>query len=344
MHIGKVEHLCDGHKAFQVGCSASGVPHLRVFQQSRITKWDWNNSPSLPASCPAATSNTVWSVGLLAPLGDGLVNNLDKVLAVMTCLLMGTKVVEADLLLRSPTSCRTRFQELFSLSLCFGALFHSVSLLHSFILTIFPLPAFCCFCVLRANDKNSHSLGLAVNRARVNPPIAAIMGCFVIYSVLKFLNFQLKLLEEYLRGGSTAVELLGKSQRTCSETTAQAGLKEALCNPALSSFPWHFRGVVLTLSWIKKGWPKRSLPAGQHACCFLINKPYVKQLSLVQVFPAHERLSCCDSCCCPSCWEWACLSRGKCQGRLWERKHTPDEEEEEGGDQDFARGHLPKAP
>lgn len=164
-------------------------------------------------------------------------NNLDKVLAVMTCLLMGTKVVEADLLLRSPTSCRTRFQELFSLSLCFGALFHSVSLLHSFILTIFPLPAFCCFCVLRANDKNSHSLGLAVNRARVNPPIAAILGCFVIYSVLKFLNFQLKLLEEYLRGGSMAVELLGKSQRTCSETTAQAGLKEALCNPALSSFP-----------------------------------------------------------------------------------------------------------
>jgi len=34
-----------------------------------------------------------------------------------------------------------------------------------------------------------------------------------------------------------AVELLRKSQRACSEKTARSGLKEAVCNNALSSFP-----------------------------------------------------------------------------------------------------------
>jgi len=134
-------------KAFQIGCSASGVPHFRVFHQSRKTKWDWSHSPALPTGCSTATSNAAWSVGLLAPLGDGLVNNHDKILAVTICVLMRREVVEIDLLLCSPTCCRTLFQELSSLSLCFGALFPFASLLQGFIVTNFIPPAFCCFCV-----------------------------------------------------------------------------------------------------------------------------------------------------------------------------------------------------
>lgn len=48
-------------------------------------------------------------------------NNPDEILAVVICLLMGREVVEVDLLLCSPTSGRTLFQELPSLSLCLGA-------------------------------------------------------------------------------------------------------------------------------------------------------------------------------------------------------------------------------
>lgn len=58
-----------------------------------------------------------------------------------------------------------------------------------------------------------------------------------------------------------AVELLEKSRRTCPKKIVWTGLEEALCSNSCSTF--HLRRVVLALSWIKKGWPKRSLPAGQ---------------------------------------------------------------------------------
>lgn len=58
-------------------------------------------------ACPTATSNAVWSVGLLTLTVNGLINNLDKILEVMVCLLMGQELIEVDLVFCSSTSYRT---------------------------------------------------------------------------------------------------------------------------------------------------------------------------------------------------------------------------------------------
>lgn len=58
-------------------------------------------------ACPTAPSNGVWSVGLLTLPVNGLVNNLDKILGAMICLLMGQELLDVDLLFCSPTSYKT---------------------------------------------------------------------------------------------------------------------------------------------------------------------------------------------------------------------------------------------
>lgn len=148
----------------------------------------------------------MWSVGLLTLPVNGLVNNLDKILGVMICLLMGQELLEVDLVFCSPTSYRTLFQELF------------VCLLWCYIPLGFPPSEFYCYLfyfpcslmLLRANE--SHSLGLAINRVWANPFIAAIKSSLnTIFFFSGILKFPIWFVETYLKRTSTAVELLGKS-------------------------------------------------------------------------------------------------------------------------------------